>query len=192
MADKKERIIAAAQEVFLAQGIDNTKVSDIVKLAGIAQGTFYLYFPTKAAVMPEIAKQVIVEILAYLQQQTKQSTSAEQQLNDMIDAMMRFNLEQKDRLQLLYAGLAKSEYIREWEDIYAPFYDWMAHLIVRGQQEKSMNADMDAFSTARILIGTIESTAEQLYLFDDKVDVVFAEQQTRTLKTFVHRALGIH
>lgn len=191
MANKKERIIAAAQEVFLTQGIDNTKVSDIVKLAGIAQGTFYLYFPTKAAVMPEIAKQVIVEILAYLQQETKKSSSAAQQLNDMIDAMMRFNLEQKDRLQLLYAGLAKSEYIREWEDIYSPFYDWMAHLIVRGQQEQSMNADMDAFSTARILIGTIESTAEQLYLFDDKVDEAFATQQIRTLKTFVHRALGI-
>ncbi len=67
----------------------------------------------------------------------------------------------------------------------------MAHLIVRGQQEQSMNADMDAFSTARILIGTIESTAEQLYLFDDKVDEAFATQQIRTLKTFVHRALGI-
>ncbi|MBM7699814.1 TetR family transcriptional regulator [Kurthia huakuii] len=191
MANKKERIIAAAQQVFLAQGIDKTKVSDIVKLAGIAQGTFYLYFPTKAAVMPEIAKQVIVEILAYLQQETKQSTSAEEQLNDMIDAMMRFNLEQKDRLQLLYAGLAKSEYIGEWEEIYSPFYDWVTQLIVRGQQEQTMYSDLDAFSTARILIGTIESTAEQLYLFDKMVDEAFAAQQIRTLKVFVRRALGI-
>ena len=191
MANKKERIIAAAQQVFLAQGIDKTKVSDIVKLAGIAQGTFYLYFPTKAAVMPEIAKQVIVEILAYLQQETKQSTSAEEQLNDMIDAMMRFNLEQKDRLQLLYAGLAKSEYIGEWEEIYSPFYDWVTQLIVRGQQEQTMYSDLDAFSTARILIGTIESTAEQLYLFDKMVDEAFAALQIRTLIVFVRRALGI-
>lgn len=191
MANKKERIIAAAQQVFLAQGIDKTKVSDIVKLAGIAQGTFYLYFPTKAAVMPEIAKQVIVEILAYLQQETKQSTSAEAQLNEMIDAMMRFNLEHKDRLQLLYAGLAKSEYIREWEEIYSPFYDWVTQLIVRGQQEQVMRRDLDAFSTARILIGTIESTAEQLYLFDSMVDEAVATQQIRTLKAFVRRALSI-
>lgn len=191
MANKKERIIAAAQQVFLAQGIDKTKVSDIVKLAGIAQGTFYLYFPTKAAVMPEIAKQVIVEILAYLQQETKQSTSAEAQLNEMIDAMMRFNLEHKDRLQLLYAGLAKSEYIREWEEIYSPFYDWVTQLIVRGQQEQVMRRDLDAFSTARILIGTIESTAEQLYLFDSMVDEAVATQQIRTLKAFVRRALSV-
>ena len=141
--------------------------------------------------MPEIAKQVIVEILAYLQQETKQSTSAEEQLNDMIDAMMRFNLEQKDRLQLLYAGLAKSEYIGEWEEIYSPFYDWVTQLIVRGQQEQTMYSDLDAFSTARILIGTIESTAEQLYLFDKMVDEAFAAQQIRTLKVFVRRALGI-
>ena len=191
MANKKERIIAAAQQVFLAHGIDKTKVSDIVKLAGIAQGTFYLYFPTKAAVMPEIAKQVIVEILAYLQQETKQSTSAEAQLNEMIDAMMRFNLEHKDRLQLLYAGLAKSEYIREWEEIYSPFYDWVTQLIVRGQQEQVMRRDLDAFSTARILIGTIESTAEQLYLFDSMVDEAVATQQIRTLKAFVRRALSV-
>ena len=191
MANKKERIIAAAQQVFLAHGIDKTKVSDIVKLAGIAQGTFYLYFPTKAAVMPEIAKQVIVEILAYLQQETKQSTSAEAQLNEMIDAMMRFNLEHKDRLQLLYAGLAKSEYIREWEEIYSPFYDWVTQLIVRGQQEQVMRRDLDAFSTARILIVTIESTAEQLYLFDSMVDEAVATQQIRTLKAFVRRALSV-
>ncbi len=60
MEGKKGRIIHAAIDIFSEKGIDQTKVSDIVKKAGIAQGTFYLYFPSKLAVMPSIAE-VMVE-----------------------------------------------------------------------------------------------------------------------------------
>ncbi len=45
---------------FRKKGVEKTKISDIVKLAGIAQGTFYLYFPSKLSVMPAIAE-VMVE-----------------------------------------------------------------------------------------------------------------------------------
>ena len=40
-----------------------TKISDIVKLAGIAQGTFYLYFPSKLSVMPAIAEVMVEKMI---------------------------------------------------------------------------------------------------------------------------------
>ncbi|MCC3381091.1 TetR family transcriptional regulator [Paenibacillus sp. UY79] len=42
MEDKKERIVCAATEVFIQNGIEKTKISDIVKVAGIAQGTMII------------------------------------------------------------------------------------------------------------------------------------------------------
>ncbi len=45
MDNKKEKIIQSAINVFREKGMEKAKVSDIVKGAGIAQGTFYLYFP---------------------------------------------------------------------------------------------------------------------------------------------------
>ncbi|MBX0312473.1 MAG: TetR/AcrR family transcriptional regulator, partial [Sulfurihydrogenibium sp.] len=40
----KDKIIVAAKELFSTKGYHETKVSDIVEKAGVAQGTFYLYF----------------------------------------------------------------------------------------------------------------------------------------------------
>ena len=40
-----------------------TKISDILKLAGIAQGTFYLYFPSKLSVMPAIAEVMVEKMI---------------------------------------------------------------------------------------------------------------------------------
>src|SRR5262245_44500387 len=40
-------LLAAAVEVFAAKGYTATRVSDIVREAGVAQGTFYLYFKSK-------------------------------------------------------------------------------------------------------------------------------------------------
>jgi hypothetical protein len=41
MIVNSKRIVYAAIEVFQEKGVEKTKISDIVKLAGIAQGTFY-------------------------------------------------------------------------------------------------------------------------------------------------------
>lgn len=44
---KKEALLAAAYHLFTQKGIDNTSVSEIVKEAKMAKGTFYLYFKDK-------------------------------------------------------------------------------------------------------------------------------------------------
>ncbi|MCI5723337.1 MAG: TetR/AcrR family transcriptional regulator [Erysipelotrichaceae bacterium] len=46
--EKKERsLLDSAYELFLNKGFENTVVSDIVMKAGVAKGTFYLYFKDK-------------------------------------------------------------------------------------------------------------------------------------------------
>lgn len=61
--DKKNRLISAAIEAFNEKGLEQTKIADIVKIAGVAQGTYYLYFPSKLAIMPAIAEVVVEKIL---------------------------------------------------------------------------------------------------------------------------------
>lgn len=48
--DRREELLAAAVEVFLQHGYNAARVSDIVAAAGVAQGTFYLYFRSKTAI----------------------------------------------------------------------------------------------------------------------------------------------
>src|SRR5215470_2726160 len=46
-ADKRERILAAAERVFARCGFFAARVSEIAKDAGVADGTIYLYFKSK-------------------------------------------------------------------------------------------------------------------------------------------------
>lgn len=44
---KKDALLNTAFDLFTSQGINKTSISDIVNRAGVAKGTFYLYFTDK-------------------------------------------------------------------------------------------------------------------------------------------------
>ena len=44
---KMDALFQSAYDLFLNQGIEKTSISDIAKKAGVAKGTFYLYFEDK-------------------------------------------------------------------------------------------------------------------------------------------------
>lgn len=44
---KLDALFASAYDLFLSQGISKTSIHDIVQKAGVAKGTFYLYFKDK-------------------------------------------------------------------------------------------------------------------------------------------------
>ena len=44
---KKEALLSTAYDLFTTKGINSTAISDIVNKAGVAKGTFYLYFRDK-------------------------------------------------------------------------------------------------------------------------------------------------
>ena len=55
--DKTERrqvLLRAARDVFATKGYHDAKVDDIVALAKVAKGTFYLYFPDKRSLFSEL------------------------------------------------------------------------------------------------------------------------------------------
>ncbi|MFA5811205.1 MAG: TetR/AcrR family transcriptional regulator [bacterium] len=59
---RRNEILAAATECFAKRGYHATQVSDIIEAAGIARGTFYLYFESKEVVFREILDAFLVHI----------------------------------------------------------------------------------------------------------------------------------
>lgn len=60
----RDRLLTAATEVFAAKGYTATRVSDIVGQAGVAQGTFYLYFKSKQAIFEQLIDTFCSSLLA--------------------------------------------------------------------------------------------------------------------------------
>ncbi|WP_245628141.1 TetR family transcriptional regulator [Shouchella shacheensis] len=186
--DKRERIIQAAIEVYAEKGIEKATISEIVNKAGIAQGTFYLYFSSKLAVMPAIAEVMVSKILDGLKSDVGDGP-IHQQIEEIIGVVFDITQQYKELTKLIYTGLTQSQYVGNWEDIYAPLYQWMEDVLLRGKNAQVIHSDVNARYTAKIIIGSIESAAEQVYLYDHQEASVIAEHRNE-LHHFILRALG--
>ena len=49
--DRERAILSAAREVFIEAGFEGARIAEIGRRAGIAEGTVYLYYRTKSALM---------------------------------------------------------------------------------------------------------------------------------------------
>lgn len=52
--DTRQKLLSAARECFARKGFNSTTVEDIVDSAGVARGTFYIYFANKEAIFKDI------------------------------------------------------------------------------------------------------------------------------------------
>ena len=62
--DKREAILRAATKVFAQNGYFNSKVADIAREAGVADGTVYLYFKSKEEILRSIFERNTSEAVA--------------------------------------------------------------------------------------------------------------------------------
>lgn len=63
-----DELMAAAETLFLAQGVDATTISEIVEHAQVAKGTFYHYFESKSDMLAALAQRYTASFLERLQQ----------------------------------------------------------------------------------------------------------------------------
>ena len=56
---RRQELVEAAVAVFLDKGVAATSVDDIVRAAGVAKGTFYLYFETKDDAVNAVAERMV-------------------------------------------------------------------------------------------------------------------------------------
>jgi len=170
--NKREQILQAAIVVLSEKGLEKTKISDIVKEAGVAQGTFYLYFSSKNVLLPAIAEDMLQKLLAIMIENIDLKSSFFNQLQQIIDITFQVTAEYKDVLALCYSGLAVTKALQQWEEIYKPYYSWIEERIVVAQNREEIRGDINSHIIAKLLIELIEGMAEQVYLFEKgNVDV---------------------
>jgi len=186
MMNKKEKIVYAAIEVFQEKGVEKTKISDIVKLAGIAQGTFYLYFPSKLSVMPAIAEVMVEKMILAVKEKVQNDAPFSSKVEQVIDAVFNFIAEYREIQALMYAGLASTEHIKEWEAVYEPLYMWLSEFLSEAKEAGEIRDSVHAERTAKLFIALVESAAEQVYLYDHKDDEQVGLQKAEVLDFLTH------
>jgi len=98
--DKKADILRCGRELFTANGFKDTNVADITKKAGIAAGTFYLYYPSKDDLFIEIYNEENVKL--------KHEIFASIDLDGDPMTVMR------EIISRNYEGMSANPILREW------------------------------------------------------------------------------
>ncbi|WP_313771950.1 TetR family transcriptional regulator [Bacillus bingmayongensis] len=190
MMSKKEKIVYAAIECFREKGIEKTKISDIVKSAGIAQGTFYLYFSSKLSVVPAIAEVMVEKMICAVEEKTKASSSFLDTLSQIVDAIFDFTKEHHEIQALIYVGLASTEHIKKWESVYQPLYIWVKRFLEEAKDANVIRNSIHVERTSKLFIALVESAAEQIYLYDQTKEEEANLQKAEVLDFLTH-ALNI-
>lgn len=64
--ETRERILKAALRLFAKRGFEATTTRDLAEAAGVAEGSLFRHFPTKKAILIEVATQGWVDLLTDL------------------------------------------------------------------------------------------------------------------------------
>lgn len=98
-ANKRDRILRAAVDVFARVGFFNARVTDVAKEAGVADGTIYLYFESKDDLLITIFREHVRAFLASLRAELEGVDGPEAKLRRLV----RFHLETLGRDRSLAA-----------------------------------------------------------------------------------------
>lgn len=94
---KKEALFNTAFDLFMTKGINKTTISDIVQKAGVAKGTFYLYFSDKYDVRNKLVSKKAGDLFSkgYKELKATNITGTEDSIIYIIDYII--NQLQKDK-----------------------------------------------------------------------------------------------
>jgi len=187
--NKKDQLRQAAIRVLSEKGLERTKVSDVVREAGVAQGTFYLYYDSKNALIPDIAETMLLHMLGDMKTAIPAETPFLEQLEAIIRITFSTTFLYRDVLGLCYSGMATTGFFQEWERIYTPYYDWLEERICRAMEKGEIRGDMSVEMIAKILVEMMEGIAEQAYLFEAVEGEALAYQEA--LLQFASSALRL-
>ncbi len=185
--EKYTKILQAAIHVISEQGLDKTSISDIVKVAGVAQGTFYLYFRSKKALIPAIANNLLTSSLERIKGRITGKQNFWDALCIVIDEVYSITDENKDIIVLCYSGLAIDHSMEVWELIYQPYYQFFEDMILQAIYKNEVMSSINVKWTAKMIINFVENAAERFYIGQDQ-DLTLESSKSEVFQ-FLQRSL---
>lgn len=186
--DRRSALLRAAREVLAEKGLDAARVSEIVAHAGVAQGTFYLYFPSKYSLVVALTEQVMDQVLVAVEEAVANAATLREAIFAGVTAAFRATEGFRDIIGTLHASAGSVEIRVECERLYGPYYAYVAEMIRGAQATGEVDAAVSPELTGRLIVGLIEHAADACYVFHTETPT---EAYVAEVARFIQRALGI-
>lgn len=159
--DKRARILDAAVRVFAQNGFHATRVSDVAKAAGVADGTIYLYFDSKEAVLVSLFEDRVEKLLAFMRSELPKKPTAAARLRAVIDMQLGLLAGERELAEVITVILRQST--RLLKELAAPrfsaYLDAIAKIVADGQARGEFRKDVSPHVAARAVFGALDGIA---------------------------------
>jgi AcrR family transcriptional regulator len=137
---RRAELITAATRLFAKNGLTNTTVANIVKEAGVAQGTFYLYFKSKQEIGNAIVESISVKICERLSKVvSSKDLSALEKLLALIDEIFTDLISDSEVIRYFHHEANRQSHNRLNEQLAANIVPLLTEIIQQGIEEKTFN-----------------------------------------------------
>lgn len=186
---RQQDILRAAREVLAEKGFEATTISEVVARAGVAQGTFYLYFPSKTSLVEALSKEMLEQTLVTVNEAVAQAPTINHAVEAGIRAAFSVTEHYCDVLGIIEMRIGLTRSIAYWEHLYEPYYNMIVELIQQGQEAGELDPSVNATFAARMIVGLVEKAADDCFLYRPEIN---PEDYIAEAARFVQRALRNH
>src|SRR5712691_5195453 len=180
VTDKREAILRAAIRVFANNGYFNSKVADIARAAGVADGTVYLYFKSKEEILHSIFDRTMEEAIAAGRKLIAEISDPRDKLRRIATLHLERMGADRDLAVVFQVELRGStKFMEEFSAAgFAEYLGLLRAIFEEGQKAGVFRKELNAKVAAKIFFGALDEMAtnwiisKRSYKLEPMADVV--------------------
>jgi len=171
---KYESILRSAIKVFARNGFFNSKVADIAREAGVADGTVYLYFKNKDDILVSIFDHVTDEALARGRARLAAIDQPLEKLHRIVEGHLQLFAGDRDLAVVFQAELRSStKFMEQFSATRVTQYlDLIRGVIEEGQKRGVFRGDLNSTLVAKLLFGQLDEMVTNWVLSKKRYNLV--------------------
>ncbi len=164
--EKRQRIKQAALHVFAREGFAKARISEIAKLAGVADGTIYLYFKNKDDLLIRIFEEEMDAIIPRVRERVAKGKTAYEKLGIFIESHFDLVESHPDLAMVLEVELRQSDtFIRTPLKVkFKEYLDIIADIVEEGQSKGEIRPDVSASVAKQVIFGALDDISQNWLL----------------------------
>lgn len=184
-AEKRERLLSAARQLFIQRGYHETRPQDIARAADVAHGTFYSHFHDKREIFMAFASEAQEDLHQFVLQRIPKVESFEEYIHYSLNAIQEFA---EQNPGLLRSALIDTKVFDPTDStgkvVRSKFASGFINILKMAKTNDELYDDVDPELMGHAMMGLIQSSAPQAYRMGKS-----REEFVKLLATFLIRAM---
>jgi len=156
--EKRDRILRAAVKIFSRKGFFNSKVSEIARASGVADGTIYLYFKNKDDLLISLFEEKMGEVVADVRRRIGAGGNAIEKLGIFIDNHMDLLERESGLIEIIQVELRQStKFLKDYTPVkFFEYLEVISDILEEGKREGVVRPDLNVSVARRAIFGALD------------------------------------